>query len=407
MKSFRMPLWSRNLAILLAIMLGTTLLTAEITFAKVSKGEASIAKRSAKLYMKQRQYDKAIEQYSVAVEGNPQDWEAQYYLGWLYGERELYEEMDHHFKMVEETDHKKSKKWKKEASKSRVEHWRRHYNLGVKGINAQKFDFAMESLQNAMLVKPDEADTYKGLGIVYLQTGQSDQGIEMYKKGIEMQPKDAQAYFNLSSALINKRSKESLTDAKTYLNQGLEHFPEDVNLLKMLGMSQAQLGEKKEAAATAEKALAINPDDPAVLNLASQMYLQAEEFEKCIGILEKLIQLDPGNTDAVFNLAVAYKALDQGDKALDLFKKSVESDPNDDQSWYQLGLLADKIENFDESIAAFSKYTELKPAEPRGWRALSRAYARKSNTVEGAEASKAAKQAEEAFKMAESLAGGE
>ncbi|MCZ6633412.1 MAG: tetratricopeptide repeat protein [bacterium] len=407
MRSFRMPPWSRNLAILLAIMLGTTLLTAEIAFAKVSKGEASIAKRSAKLYMKQRQYNKAIEQYSVAVEGNPGDWECQYYLGWLYGERELYEEMDHHFKAVEETDHKKSKKWKKEVDKSRMEHWRRHYNLGVKGINAQKFDFAIEEFQSAMLVKPDEADTYKGLGIVYIQTDQLDQGIEMYKKGIEMAPKDAQAYFNLSSALINIRSKESLADAKTYLNQGLEYFPKDVNLLKMLGMTQAQLGEKMEAAATAEKALEINPDDPAVLNLASQMYLQAEEYEKSIAILEKLIPLDPDNSDAIFNLAVAYKALDQGDRALDLFKKSVESDPDDEQSWYQLGLLADKIENFDESIAAFSKYTELKPAEARGWRALSRAYARKSNTVEGPEASKAAKKAEETFKMAESLDGDE
>ena len=92
---------------------------------------------------------------------------------------------------------------------------------------------------------------------------------------------------------------------------------------------------------------------------------------------------------------------------MDLFKKSLEANPDDEQAWYQIGLFALKKDSFDEAISAFTKYTELKPAEARGWKALYQAWAKKSNMLEGDEASKAAKKAEEAYTMAESLEGGE
>ena len=362
--------------------------------AKVTKGQASVAKRSGKLYINQRQYDKALEQYAIAAEGRPDDSEVQYYLGWLYGQKELFEEMNEHYDLA--TD----KKWKKKVAADRKELWTRYYNLGVKGMNAQKFEFAVEQFNLAITINPKEADAFEGLAITHLNAGNSDEGIETYKKALELNPEKAQSFFNVGGALMNANRVE---EALEMFQKGHAVDPEEINILQNMAIAQYRLGDKEGASESAEKALAIAGDDPKILNIAAQIFLQAENFEKAAEILEKVIELQPENKDALFNLALAYRQLGKGDQALDFFQKSVEANPDDVDSWYQLGLLADKIESFDRAVEAFAKVTELQPDNARAWAALSRAYARKSEVSEGEVAEECVKKATEAFQMYEAL----
>ena len=99
----------RGLIVALALAFVATPLCIQTAEAKVTKGQASVAKRSGKLYINQRQYDKAMEQYLIAAEGRPDDSEVQYYLGWLYGQKELFEEMNEHYNLA--TD----RKWKRKV----------------------------------------------------------------------------------------------------------------------------------------------------------------------------------------------------------------------------------------------------------------------------------------------------
>ena len=134
-----MTFCKRGLIVALTLAFAATSLFVQVAEAKVTKGQASVAKRSGKLYINQRQYDKALEQYMIAAEGNPGDSEVQYYLGWLYSQKELFEEMNEHYDLAT------NKKWKKKVDTDRKELWTRYYNMAVKGMNAQRFDFAMLS----------------------------------------------------------------------------------------------------------------------------------------------------------------------------------------------------------------------------------------------------------------------
>ena len=384
--------FKRGLIVALALAFAATPLFVQSAEAKVTKGQASVAKRSGKLYINQRQYDKALEQYIIAAEGRPDDSEVQYYLGWLYGQKELFEEMNEHYNLA--TD----KKWKKKVDSDRKELWTRYYNMAVKGMNAQRFDFAVEQFDLAITINPNEADAYEGMAITHLNTGNSEAGIEMYQKAIELNPKKAQSFFNLGGALMNV---ERVEDALDMFKKGHAIDPEEINILQHMSIAQYRLGDKEGAAESAEKALAIAGDDPKILNIAATIYLQAENFEKSAEILEKVVEIQPDNMDALFNLAIAYKQLDKGDKALNLFAKSVEANPTDIDSWYQLGLLADKIDAYDKAIEAFNKVTELQADNARAWAALSRVYARKSEVSEGEVAAECVKKATEAFQVYE------
>ena len=424
--------FKRGFIVALALAFAATPLFVQTAEAKVTKGQASVAKRSGKLYINQRQYDKAMEQYIIAAEGRPDDSEVQYYLGWLYGQKELFEEMNEHYNLA--TD----RKWKKKVDSDRKELWTRYYNMAVKGMNAQRFDFAMEQFDLAITINPNEADAYEGLAITHLNTGNSEAGIEMYQKGIELilggnldslitgynldslivqgdiekilefnpqkprevKPQKAQSFFNLGGALMNV---ERFEKALVMFKMGHAIDPEEINILQQMAIAQYRLDDKEGAAESAEKALAVAGDDPKILNIAATIYLQAENFEKSAEILEKVVEIQPDNMDALFNLAIAYKQLDKGDKALDLFAKSVEANPTDADAWYQLGLLADKIDSFDRAIEAFTKVTELQASNARAWAALSRVYARKSEVSEGDVAEECVKKATEAFQMYEAL----
>jgi tetratricopeptide (TPR) repeat protein len=429
----RLPMtFKRGLIVALVLAFAATPLFVQTAEAKVTKGQASVAKRSGKLYINQRQYDKAMEQYIIAAEGRPDDSEVQYYLGWLYSQKELFEEMNEHYNLA--TD----RKWKKKVDADRKELWTRYYNMAVKGMNAQRFDFAMEQFDLAITINPNEADAYEGLAITHLNSGNSEGGIEMYQKAIELitgynldslitghhldslivqddiakilefdppkprgvTPPKAQSFFNLGGALMNV---ERIEEALEMFKKGHAIDPEEINILQHMSIAQYRLGDKEGAAESAEKALAIAGDDPKILNIAASIYLQAENYEKSAEILEKVVEIQPDNMDALFNLAIAYKQLDKGDRALDLFGKSVEANPTDADAWYQLGLLADKIDAYDKAIEAFLKVTELQASNARAWAALSRVYARKSEVSEGEIAAECVKKATEAFQMYEAL----
>ena len=396
--------WRRGVFALLLVALGATFSMPGAAFAakKVSKGDASVAKRSGKLYLKQRQYKKAIEQYKIAVAGKPDDAESHYWLGWLYSDRELIDEMNRHFDTC--LSLKKGKKWKKKIGDTRDELWMRHYNIGVKATNVGKFDLARDEFLMARSVLPKNPNTHKGLGLVYLQLDSTEAGINAYLKSIELDSTDANAYLNVAIGYMNIGHNE---EAVGHLLKAHDMIPKDLTVLKQLAMAQDRTGNKEGAIQAAEKALAVDPEDFDVLNMAAQIFLSVEAFDRSTELLEKVIAQEPDNSVTMFNLAVAYKRTDRPEKALELFLKSVAANPVDDEAWYQLGLLQDSQDNFDGAIEAFQKVAELKPANARAWRALSRSFARKSEVTQGEVAKECVKKAAEAFNMAESLAGSE
>ncbi|MBT4139438.1 MAG: tetratricopeptide repeat protein, partial [Candidatus Latescibacteria bacterium] len=229
-----------------AILLGfmTVMAPAPIE-AKVTKGQASIAKRSAKLYLRQRQYDKALENYLVAAEGRPGDLEVHYNIGTIYSRKELYDDMNKHFAIIEEA--KKNKKWLKRIDAERKTLWRQHYNIGVQALNAQKSEYAIEQFNTAIKVDERESDAYEGIGIAYLNIGKTEEGIQAYRSAIEKNPKKSQSYYNLSVALTNQGTLESQREALTLLQKGHELAPKDLQILQQMALLFNRQGDNVAA----------------------------------------------------------------------------------------------------------------------------------------------------------------
>ncbi len=380
---------------------------------KVSKQDVAIAKRSGRLYITQRLYDKAIEQFERAVEGDPSDPEARYFLGYLYSTRGLVDEM------CEQLDKCLSLEGGDKylgGYKTRGDNfpgiqdlrdmwWRRKFNGAIKAMGDSDFPTALEDFQAAKMLVPDRPDTYKGLGICYSNLGQTEAGIEAYIKAIELDSADVAPRINLGIAYMNTGKFEEAVEPLKKATEMEGPDAQKLNALEKLAQVQERVGDREGALETAEKARAIDPDNFKVLEMAGRMYLIGEDFQKAAESLEKVREQQPDNTVAIFNLAEAYKGLGESDKAEALFRKSAEADSTDSDAWFRLGQIQYKQERFDDAIEAFQKVVDLKPSNARAWRMLSSAYAKKSQEVEPgtAEAKECTRQAAKAFSMYESL----
>ena len=388
----------------------------QATEAQMRVNSAKVAKSSARNYIKQRVPEKAFEMLKIAVELKPEDPESNFMIGTFYADKEMLDEMNLHFEKA--MSHKKGKKFWKKGMRlvgasdfllggiwyTKETLWTRYFNIGVRALNAQSFDDALNEFSMARKVDPNRADTYKATGKVYMAMDSLDTAIDFYQKALGIDSSMVEAHADIGIGLLNhQRYEESIP----HLMSASELAPTNISIIKALASAQWLAKDVEGAVKSAEKALEVNPEDPKVLSLVGGIFTEMKDFEKAVQYLEQAMEKEPDNADTVFNLANAYLGKGNLEKAAGLFTKSLENNPDDHQALYQLGSIYDKSKKYDEAISTFQKVVDLKPQFARGWDALYKAYAHKSAATEGEEAREAAKKAEEALNMANALGGGE
>jgi tetratricopeptide (TPR) repeat protein len=260
---------------------------------------------SAKLYMQQKQWDKAEQSLLKEVTKNDKNEEAWFLLGQVRLEMKKYQEMNDaytHSLAVGETH-------KAEIGRNRLAIWAMMYNDGVGLYNkgrdtAAYFDKAIDRFNIAINMQPDSSSTYYVRALSY------------YSKG------------DLASA-----STDLATCLK--LNPGSE---ESARLLGQLHYNRAmeRLQAKDEAASNAE-------------------------FQKAVAAFEKAYEINPGSSDNITNLIDVYERTKATEKAMNLTKAAVERDPKNKVFRYAYGVFLLKQEKYPESIEQFSKAIEVDP----------------------------------------------
>ncbi|MDR1112987.1 MAG: tetratricopeptide repeat protein [Bacteroidales bacterium] len=175
-------------------------------------------KRAAELliqgnaYYAKGDYDKAIEDYSKAIDLMPDDVEAYNYRGNAYALKCDYD------KAIE--DFSKAIELKPNDAEA--------YNYrGVAYRKKGDYDKAIEDYSKAIELEPDDAGAYYIRGSVYYEKGDHDKAIEDYNKSIELKPDYATAYNNLIELCQNGNCKYIETVAKV-LNDNKNHFKIDI-----------------------------------------------------------------------------------------------------------------------------------------------------------------------------------
>jgi tetratricopeptide (TPR) repeat protein len=358
---------------------------------------------SAKLYISQKNWDKALETLQAEVQKNPKSDEGYYLMGTVYSE------LDQIDAMIESFDKSLaiSNKFANSINEYRAYQWANNYNRGVslfqRGNNTADddsskmyYDMAIESYNKAVILEPDSGVTFRNLAFVYLTTGKTLESVEPLKKLIELEKAEegyqylGEVYYSLGSNKMsefkNDGIKEDSIMAMDYYNkgimtleEGLKMYPGNSEMLNASTNSYIGAGRINEAITSAKSLVEKEPDNAVYHYNYGVLLLNVEKYEQAEAELLKAIKLDPEYENAIYNLGVTYvkwgtalnkEAEAQGVISEDYKKKYelaiphlenvVEKDPTNVQIWELLGKVYSVLGMQDDAANAFKKADELR-----------------------------------------------
>lgn len=350
---------------------------------------------SAKLYIQQKNYPKALESLKDETEKNPQSDEGFYLMGYVYGELEEYENMVNAFNR----SLKISNKFASEIEDTRNFHWQQNFNKGVGLYNRgtkvasedstkMYFQRAIEAFENAITVQPDSSQTYKNLTYAYYNVGQIDEAIRPLEKTIALTNEpDAYAmlgeiYYNKGIALMNEyntsgNAEDSVKAMEFYnktievLEKGRKSHPENSDILLVLSNAYVNANKLDVAMDAFKEGVQKDPDNKYYRYNYGVLLLGAEEFESAVDQFNKAIEIDPEYSNALYNLGVSYVKWGT-------MMREASLDKDEEDTAY--------LEKFRSSLEPLKKYVEQNPEDGKVWDLLGKVYANLGMTEESKEA---------------------
>lgn len=155
-----------------------------------------------------------------------------------------------------------------------------HYNLGLIHQTRGELDAARERFDRALQIDPEEVDASYQLGRIARQQKRYADAIQNFEQVVARNPAHSQheVWREVAATYIAAGQFE---DARTALDQFLEHRPSDPEGLYLMGRAHAGLGHKREATSLMQACIEAVKTAPAYKYRASKRWLnEAQQFIK-------------------------------------------------------------------------------------------------------------------------------
>lgn len=388
----------------------------------------SMEKTSAKLYIQQKEWDKAIEWLQKALAKSPEDAQTHFLLGQVHAEKGQLMEMVQEFDLSKKYDVKNKLKKEKKQMDDMIRHFSaKSYNEGVEAYKQQSYSMAAVKFLQSTQLDPNYTDAHRNLSVAYQLVEQELLNQEPCSDCVEGATKwDAHSLTCIDSNTGQPATKscccnkEALPDLKAkiiatmetviklqpdslvhtlvlaeYYNnhndyasgsalfeQALQKEPGNGKVLARLADTYNLLGKKEDALKTYDRALAAEPDNKDLLYNFGQMYLNSNDYANAITQFSKLVDLDTEDFGANFYLGVAHlKIAEDADKRAREMQDEATTKKQKLNTTKFDSLKAVEKKHSTEAVPFLEKATQMQGGDqPAVWTNLGIAYTRSGDT---------------------------
>jgi len=175
------------------------------------------------------------------------------------------------------------------------------YEAGLAALQSGNFPAAAELLEQVVAKEPKYKRAWNDLGRAYAAQLKWDQSIAAFRKQIEVNLYDSEAYLFLGLVL---RQQQKYDEAAEALRKQIDLNPLDRQARAALAAVYLEQHKYAEAVPELEKAVALAPDSPALHISLGQAYLNLGQGDQALAAFDKAVELAP--SPAVWN-NVAYQ----------------------------------------------------------------------------------------------------
>lgn len=358
---------------------------------------------SARLYIQQKNFDKAIEVLKKDVEKNPKSDEGWFLLGHTYGEVDDIENMV----MAYDKSLAISSKFEKEIIDSKNFYWANSFNKGVNLFQRGNktadedsakvfYDKSIDAFETAAVIQPDSADTYKNMAFVYMSSGRNELAIEPLQKLVDLKKEldgyrylgeiyytigtSKSAEYSISGNAIDSMEAVEYYDKAIFiLEEGVAIYPTDGELTRILNSSYIETGRIEEALESSKVLVEAEPDNETYRYNYGVILLQTDDYPGAEEQFLKALEINPDYENAAYNLGLTYvkwgtqlkeqeeekevytdEDIEKYRQALPYLELIVETDAENAEIWELLGKVYSILSMQEEAMDAFNKADQLR-----------------------------------------------
>ncbi len=323
------------------------------------------------IYMQQNDMDKAIQQFQLAIENEPNNPQAYLWLGKAYGEKKDYEKASSYFIQALEKD--TTSKVLDEMKNNYEFFWAILFNAGIgfrkNNDSKERFNDYEKWLLTAEQVK-DTFLNYDYLVLLYGNVGNEKEMLKSYNKSITKFPENLTVIFNVAKYYINN---EQYDIAKDFLEKAKSIDPKNPNITFYLASIYKEIGKKDKAIEEFKKMEKIynEMDDKKKAKFkgiykeslyeVGLLYTAKKNYKNAIIFYDKAYQIDNTDLGVIKQLAYAYYLAKNFSKAIDMINVYFETGGEEESQLYLVKSdCLNRIGKKNKALETYKKYEELK-----------------------------------------------
>ena len=300
-------------------------------------------KELAAAYNKPEYIDRAVSEYKLAIDADPDSLFLRTELAELYS---LSGHTAEGIAAAEEVLKKDPNYPDAHRLLSRIYYHMLDTSQGDHGIPKENVDKAIEHLEALVRVDPGDTDSILLLGHLYRVDNQPKKAEETFRRVLQTDPNSKVGLANLSEIYIQQGDFEQAAETLTKIPEA----EMDSQLYGMLGYAYSQTQRFDKAIEIYEKALAQDPDNNNLRRYYAEALLGSGKNGAARVELQKIIKTEADDGLSYKRLAMIDREEGRFDDARKELEKAKSLSPDDLEIPYQQALLESTVGNGDKAI---------------------------------------------------------
>ena len=218
-------------------------------------------------------------------------------------------------------------------------------------------------------IDPNNSNCLLKLGELYIAVKNYERALEMVNRQLEIDNKDARAYFMKGIIVRDKYQDTAL--ALQYFQNAVDLKQDFIDALDMLGVTLANRGDTL-APFYYNRILEYQPSRWDIYYKLGAYYMSQNEENRALESFTKAVQINPADAESYYSMGFIHLELRQFAQARDLFTSSINARERNYKayygrgySWEMLGDVMNARKDYEKALEILPMYTPAREALER------------------------------------------
>jgi tetratricopeptide (TPR) repeat protein len=239
-----------------------------------------------------------------------------------------------------------------------------HFEQGLRFQQQGALEQAKASYLQVLAAQPAHFDALHMLGVVEVNLGRAEVGVDWLCKALEVEANSAAAFSSLGHAMCVLKQYEAGIEC---YDKALALQPQSTQTLGDRGSALLELGRPLEALASYDQVIAIQPDDALAHCNRGTALLSLGRAREAIASHDRALSLHSDLPEAWLNRGNACQALDDHEAAVASYDRAIACRPNYPMAFANRCSALQELHRLDEAIASCDQAIALDAGFTEAW----------------------------------------